>query len=52
MFSFLILILVSLIQTVYYLIDDIKNNNYKYIWRRVVVIILSMIALYLKSINL
>ena len=52
MFSFLILIMCYLIPVIYYLIQDIKNNNYKYLWKRITAIILLLIAVYLKSINL
>ncbi len=52
MFSFLILIMCYLIPVIYYFIQDIKNNNYKYLWKWIIAIILLLIALYLKSINL
>ena len=52
MFSFLILIMCYLIPAIYYLIKDIKNNNYKYLWKWITAIILLLVAVYLKSINL
>lgn len=52
MFSFLILIMFYFIPCIYYLIHDIKNNNYKYCWKWITAIILLFIAVYLKSINL
>lgn len=51
MFSFLILVLVYLITACYYLITDIIKNN-KIDYKMVIVIILLVIAVYLKSINL
>ena len=51
MFSFLILVLIYLFTAGYYLVTDIIKNN-KVDYKMVVVIILAIIALYLKSINL
>ena len=51
MFSFLILVLIHLFCAGYYLITDIVKNN-KVDYKMVIVIILAIIAIYLKSINL
>ena len=52
MFSFLIIIMLYAIPCIYYFIQDIKKNNYKYLWKWIIIIILLLVALYLKSINL
>ena len=52
MFSFLILVMWNLISVIYSAIQDIKNNNYKYLWKWITAIILFLILAYLKSINL
>ena len=52
MFSFLILIMLYAIPCIYYFIQDIKKNNYKYLWKWITAIILLLVALYLKNINL
>ena len=51
MFSFLILVLIHLFIACYYLVTDIIKNN-KVDYKMIVVIILVIIAIYLKSINL
>lgn len=52
MFSFLILIMCYLISVIHHFIKDIKKNNYKHLWKYITVIILLLVAVYLKSINL
>ena len=52
MFSFLILIMFYLASCLYSLIQDIKKNNGKHLFKWVVAIILLVVAVYLKSINL
>ena len=52
MFSFLILIMFFIVPCLYYLINDIKKHNYKYLFNWIIAIILLLIAVYLKSINL
>lgn len=51
MFSFLILITLYFIPVVHIFIRDIKNGNYKNLYKWVIAIILLVIAIYLKSIN-
>lgn len=51
MLSFLILVLIHLFSACYYLITDIIKNN-KVDYKMIIVIILAVIAIYLKSINL
>ena len=46
------LIMCHLIPVIYYFIQDIKNNNYKYLWKWITAIILLLIAVYLKNISL
>ena len=52
MFSFLILIMFYMTSCFYFLIQDIKKNNGKHLFKWVVAIILLIVAVYLKSINL
>ena len=52
MISFLILVMCYLIPCIYSLIQDIKKNEYKHLWKWVAAIILLLVAVYLKSINL
>ena len=52
MFSFLILIMFYMASCFYSLIQDIKKNNGKHLFKWVVAIILLVVAVYLKSINL
>ena len=52
MFSFLILIMFYMIPCFYSLIQDIKKNNGKHLFKWVIAIILLLVAVYLKSINL
>ena len=52
MSSFLILIMCCLIPVIYCFIQDIKNNNYKYLWKWIASIILLSAAVYLKSMDL
>ena len=52
MFSFLIVVMYLLCSVFNYLIKDVKNNNYKYLWKRVTAIIVLLIAVYLKSMGL
>ena len=51
MLSFLILVLIYFCTACYYLITDIIKNN-KVDYKMIIVIILLIIAIYLKSINL
>ena len=52
MFSFLILVVLYMASCFYSLIQDIKKNNEKHLFKWVVKIILLVVAVYLKSINL
>ena len=52
MFSFLILVTLYMTSCFYSLIQDIKKNNGKHLFKWVIAIILLVIAVYLKSINL
>ena len=52
MFSFLILVMFYMASCIYSLIQDIKKNNSKYLFKWVIAIILLLVAVYLKSINL
>ena len=52
MFSFLILVMLYMTSCFYSLIQDIKKNNGKHLFKCVVKIILLLVAVYLKSINL
>ena len=52
MFSFLILIMFYMASCFYSLIQDIKKNNGKHLFKWVITIILLVAAVYLKSINL
>ena len=52
MFSFLILIMFYMASCFYSLIQDIKKNNGKHLFKWVIAIILLVVAVYLKSINL
>ena len=52
MFSFLILIMFYMTSCFYSLIQDIKKNNGKHLFKWVIAIILLVVAVYLKSINL
>ena len=52
MISFLILIMFYMVSCIYYFIQDIKKNNYKYLFKWIIAIILLLVAVYLKSINL
>lgn len=51
MFSFLILISLYFISVIHFIIYDINNENYKSVYKWIIVIILLVIAIYLKSIN-
>ena len=52
MFSFLILIMFYMTSCFYSLIQDIKKNNEKHLFKWIIAIILLVVAVYLKSINL
>ena len=52
MFSFLILVAFFMTSCFYSLIQAVKKNNGKHVFKCVVKIILLVIAVYLKSINL
>ena len=52
MFSFLILAVFYLIPAVYYFFQDIKNNSRKYLWKWATAIVLSLVAVYLRSVSL
>ena len=52
MFSFLILVVLFMASCFYSLIQDVKKNNGKHLFKYVVKIILLLVAVYLKSINL
>ena len=52
MFSFLILIMFYMASCFYSLIQDIKKNNEKHLFKWIIAIILLVVAVYLKSINL
>ena len=52
MFSFLILTMCFLIPVVYYFFKDIKNNNYKHLWKWATAIVLLLVAVCLKSMDL
>ena len=52
MFSFLILIMFYMTSCFYSLIQDIKKNNGKHLFKWIIAIILLVVAVYLKSINL
>lgn len=51
MLSFLILVLIHLFSASYYLITDIIKYN-KVDYKMIIIIIMAIIALYLKSVNL
>ena len=52
MFSFLILVVLYMASCFYSLIQDIKKNNYRHLFKWIIAIILLVVAVYLKSINL
>ena len=52
MFSFLILVVLYMASCFYSLIQDIKKNNEKHLFKWIIAIILLVVAVYLKSINL
>lgn len=52
MISFLILVMVQLVPCLYFFFQDVKEDNFKHLFKWVATTILLMIALFLKSINL
>ena len=52
MFSFLILVVLYMASCFYSLLQDIKKNNGKHLFKWIIAIILLLVAVYLKSINL